>query len=283
MVTDGKKYQFSYRDNIFLTKKDMLEQILKDHPSVDTAKILLLHIGTHHKDKYEESSKYDYEKPFPVFGHLKLGTIVVQEYYHEKQIFYYCINRLFRNYKLAVAYAYLMNLKLKFNPKKHSHVEIPDEINVAKKVGYYGYSNKIWRSFLIEMNEYRLRHGASLVKIQSQCTELAEKYLNTILDTPKKRLNLRLLRNYVVTPYYFAPLIVKKWYDESKKYKYSTKVAIAGTEHFTAMVWRSVKYVGFAVKEKDDMIHFVAVFHPLPNGPKLFSTNVKRKNSFFSG
>uniref|UniRef100_A0A0N5BQH4 SCP domain-containing protein n=1 Tax=Strongyloides papillosus TaxID=174720 RepID=A0A0N5BQH4_STREA len=186
------------------------------------------------------------------------------------------------HYRSAVAYAHLINFRLKFCCGQNEYHEIPHELNILKKVGRCGFSNRIWRNFLNEINEYRLRHRAGIVKIKSEYTKLAEKYLNTILKTPKKYLNLRLLRNYVGIPFYFAPLIIKNWYDERKKYKYGTKVAIAGTEHFTAIVWRNVKHVGFAVQEKDDTIHFLAVFGPEPNGPKLFSSNVKGRSYFSS-
>uniref|UniRef100_A0A0K0G228 SCP domain-containing protein n=1 Tax=Strongyloides venezuelensis TaxID=75913 RepID=A0A0K0G228_STRVS len=305
IVKVKKAYLYLYRDKTYRTKNEMMVQIIIDHPKVGTDKLLLLNMGQNHKITFEGATEYEYEKFFPVFGHLKVGTIIVREYYNKKRVFYYCINRLFKNFKLAVAYAHLMNLKFKFNSKKSRDVRIPDEINVAKKVSHYGYNNRIWRSiwkgcyyhycfaennfrrlklrFLTEINEYRLRHKAGAVTIKSILTKIAGIKLNKILNTPEEYLDRSLLHDYVVTPYYFAPLIIKKWYDENKHYKYGTNVLITGTEHFTSIVWKSVKAVGFAIKEKDDMIHFVAVFFPSPNEPKLFSTNVKKRRLYFSG
>uniref|UniRef100_A0A0K0G227 SCP domain-containing protein n=1 Tax=Strongyloides venezuelensis TaxID=75913 RepID=A0A0K0G227_STRVS len=302
IIKVGKTHRYLYRGKIYRTKNQMLIRIISDHPKVSTSKLLLLNIGTHNKNTFEGATEYEYEKPFPMFGHLKVGTIIVQEYYQKNRVFYYCVHRLFDNYELAVAYARLINFRLKFCCVRKEYSEIPHELNVAKKVGYYGFSNKVWRSvwkgcyyhscfaednyrqlmlrFLNEINEYRLNHGAGVVITKSILTKIAGIKLTKILTTPEKYLDRSLLHNYVETPYYFAPLIIKKWYDENKHYKYGTKVSITGTEHFTAIVWKSVKYVGFAVREIRDMVHFLVVFGPEPNGPKLFSSNVQKRNLF---
>uniref|UniRef100_A0A0N5BQH2 SCP domain-containing protein n=1 Tax=Strongyloides papillosus TaxID=174720 RepID=A0A0N5BQH2_STREA len=127
------------------------------------------------------------------------------------------------------------------------------------------------------MNRYRYEHGAKVIKISSYSTKLAEKYLRTILSEKPKFLDRSLLRISVSLPFYLAPLAIKRWYGEHKKYNYETKVAITGTEHFSSMDWKSVKYMGLAVEERDDIIHLVFVFYPQPNMPKFFQTNVLKR------
>uniref|UniRef100_A0A0K0G221 SCP domain-containing protein n=1 Tax=Strongyloides venezuelensis TaxID=75913 RepID=A0A0K0G221_STRVS len=110
-----------------------------------------------------------------------------------------------------------------------------------------------------------MRHNAKPVTVK--------KILNTGLEFTNKRG----LQNYKSLPYYFAPFLFKKWYDGSKHYKYDTQTAITGTEHFTAMVWKAVKYIGIAVKEVNNIVHIYIIFEPTPNGVKLFSSNVQRR------
>uniref|UniRef100_A0A0K0G229 SCP domain-containing protein n=1 Tax=Strongyloides venezuelensis TaxID=75913 RepID=A0A0K0G229_STRVS len=300
MVKLKKTQYFLYRDDKYPTKNDMLLQIINDHPQVSTTKILLLYIGTQHNDNFEEAKIHKYERPFSVSGFLKTGRIIVYEYYHQGKVCCYCLNKIFKNCKSAVRYAHLLNWKLKFFGGNKEHCEIPDDLNVAKKVGYYGFSNKVWRSvwkgcyyhscfaennfkqlklrFLTEINEYRRRYGAHEVVIQSYCTKLAENYLSAILTTPKDKLSRTILQYYVEIPYYFAPLIMKKWYDEKKVLKYGGLVQNAELYHFTSIVGYKVKYVGFAVIEINDIIYFVAVFDPSPSSLIIPSKIKKKKN-----
>uniref|UniRef100_A0A0N5BQH6 SCP domain-containing protein n=1 Tax=Strongyloides papillosus TaxID=174720 RepID=A0A0N5BQH6_STREA len=212
---------------------------------------------------------------------------------------------MFDDYKGAEIYAHLMDLKVRFIFKNNLNPKVPKEMDVVRKVGWFSFSEIIWHRvwkncyyykcfaangfkqfklrILNEINFYRMLHNSKPVRVHQASTKRAETYLEIILKTEGKHLDRRLLQNFKSSPYYFAPLIVKNWYDENKLYNFKTKVAIAGTEHFTAMVWKAVKHIGIAIKEINDRIYMVVVYEPIPNGVKLFFSNVqKRRNTTFS-
>uniref|UniRef100_A0A0K0G222 SCP domain-containing protein n=1 Tax=Strongyloides venezuelensis TaxID=75913 RepID=A0A0K0G222_STRVS len=300
MLKMGKKEFYSYCSNTYQTKYQMLEEIIEDHPFVSRSKIILLNIGTYRTpENFQRTVKYIYENPFPVIVDKKLSPVVIQEFCYLGITYYYCFHKVFKDYKKATIYARFMGIKVRFDFKNKYHPKVPKELDVQKKVGYIGFSDRVWRriwkncyyykcfaahdflqfklKLLYEMNYYRMKHNAKPVKIKKLATQLAEAYLKSILNEELKFTDNRVLQYYESLPYYFAPLLFKKWYDESKYYRYGTKEAIPGTEHFTAMVWKAVKNIGIAVREVNEMFHMLVVFEPLPNGVNLFSSNVKKR------
>uniref|UniRef100_A0A0N5BQH5 SCP domain-containing protein n=1 Tax=Strongyloides papillosus TaxID=174720 RepID=A0A0N5BQH5_STREA len=300
MVRVGRREFYSYCDHMYSTKNKMLEEILKDHPSVKSSKIVLLNTGTYiSHENFQRAAEYIYENPFPVFANRQLGLVIIQAFCFQGITIYYCANKMFYDYKKAKMYARLMDLKVRFDFKKKPNPKVPKEIDVLKKVGWFSFSDIIWRRVwkncyyykcfaangfkqfklrvLNEINYYRMLHNSKPVSIHRVSSKHAEAYLESILKTDGKHLDRRLLQNFKSSPYYFAPLIVKNWYDENKRYNYKTKVAIAGTEHFTAMVWKAVKHIGIAIREINERIYMVVVFEPIPNGVKLFSSNVQKR------
>uniref|UniRef100_A0A0K0G233 SCP domain-containing protein n=1 Tax=Strongyloides venezuelensis TaxID=75913 RepID=A0A0K0G233_STRVS len=291
---------FSYHGNLYSKKSDMMKDIIIDHPQIRTDKLLLLNVGRFVRyDEAVDPYQYVYENPFPVFAKKKLSAVIVHEIYRNGLITYECLKKTFASFNKAKSYATKMTVKYFFHPRKQHKIKLPDYMNIPKMVKKYSFSGKIWHNvwnkcyyykcfaasdflqlklrFLNEINSYRSGHGVRGVTISKYSTRLAEKYLRTILNVAPKFLDRSLLRNYVSIPFYLAPLIVKRWYEEHKKYNYDTKAAITGTEHFTSLVWAGVKKVGFAVEERDDIIHFVCVFYPQPNMPRFFKSNVLKR------
>uniref|UniRef100_A0A0K0G226 SCP domain-containing protein n=1 Tax=Strongyloides venezuelensis TaxID=75913 RepID=A0A0K0G226_STRVS len=300
MMKVGRREMYLYCERMYSTKKQMFEGILKNHPTIKMTKIVLLNLGTHlTHENFQKAAEYIYENPFPAYASRQLASVVIQEFCYHGRVQYYCLERTFQDYKRAKLYALLMEFKLRFTFKKMKSPRLPKEVNILRKVGWFSFSDIIWRKvwkncyfyscyaangfkqfklrILNEINNYRSLHNSKPVKFHRASTKLAELYLENILNTDAKHLNRRLLQNYESSPYYFAPLLVKKWYDENKYYKYGNKVAITGTEHFTSIVWRAVTHVGIAVREVNQILHMLVVFEPLPNGVKLFSSNVKRR------
>lgn len=66
-----------------------------------------------------------------------------------------------------------------------------------------------------------------------------------------------------------------EWYNEIKDYKYNDYQP--GTGHFTQVVWKATKEVGFGLaKAKNGSIYVVANYYPPGNYLNKFSENVKR-------
>uniref|UniRef100_A0A0N5BQH1 SCP domain-containing protein n=1 Tax=Strongyloides papillosus TaxID=174720 RepID=A0A0N5BQH1_STREA len=302
----GHREFYSYRGSFYTTKNAMMKDIILDHSDIKTDKLLLLNVGKYNRNNEPlDPSQYIYENPFPVFAKKKISAVIVHEYYRNGVITYVCLNKEFGNFKNAKSYALRMTVKFFFHPNKKHKINLPDYMNLPKMVKRFGFSNRIWHDiwdkcyyykcfsvndfmqlklrFLDEINKYRYFHGVPRVTICKYSTILAEKYLRIILNTEPKFLDRSLLRYYVGLPFYLAPLAMKRWYDENKKYNYETRSAITGTEHFTSMIWKTVKKVGFAVEERDEILHLVTVFYPQPNIPLLFKTNVLKRQIAYIG
>ena len=68
--------------------------------------------------------------------------------------------------------------------------------------------------------------------------------------------------------------VSKNWYDENKKYNYNGDWK-SGTGHFTQMVWKGTKEVGFGkFKDKRGRIYVVGNYHPAGNVIGFFKYNV---------
>uniref|UniRef100_A0A0K0G230 SCP domain-containing protein n=1 Tax=Strongyloides venezuelensis TaxID=75913 RepID=A0A0K0G230_STRVS len=295
----GKRKFFSYQGNIYASRARMVQDIFEDHKSIHKSKILLLNAGIFRRNTEVRSPlKYFYESPFSARSRLKISKVVVIEHFENGRKHYVCLNKNFPNLKAAGLYAHKMNFKLFFCPWKKNHITIPDSMNIFKHVGWFGFSNKIWKRvwkscyyyacfvkndfrelkvrLLFEMNKYRLLHRVPPVRFDDRYVNVAETNLYSLMYR-KRKVNRDLLKYFVKIPFYLAPLIMKRWYDENTGYKYNTFLAIGGTEHFSAIVWKNVKYVGFAVEELDNMIYFDCVFYPKPNIPEQFKSNVLKK------
>uniref|UniRef100_A0A0K0G220 SCP domain-containing protein n=1 Tax=Strongyloides venezuelensis TaxID=75913 RepID=A0A0K0G220_STRVS len=304
MIEKTNKQYYSYCGKIYPTKMLMWEKIRKKHSTINSSNILLLNIGTYLKHgPFQKAPQHIYENPLLNFAIKRPSSIVIQEFYIRRKAYYNCLERTFQDYDKAKGYAQLMTLRVKYTFKQRLHPEVPKELNILKKIRYFCFSSRIWLSvwkncyyyrcfaahnfkqfklrLLNELNLYRMRHNANPVIVKNLATKLAEAYLQRILNTGLKFTSQSDLQYYESSPYYFAPLFFKKWYDEGKHYRYGSQIEIRGTEHFTAMIWKAVKYVGIAVKEVNNIVHMYIVFQPKPNGIKLFLSNVeKRKYSF---
>ena len=71
--------------------------------------------------------------------------------------------------------------------------------------------------------------------------------------------------------------MTKSWYDEINKYNFNSKKFIKGTGHFTQIVWKNSKEVGFGIAQAADGSYFcVANYYPCGNFLGEFEDNVLR-------
>jgi len=71
--------------------------------------------------------------------------------------------------------------------------------------------------------------------------------------------------------------VTQNWYDEINKYNFNSKSFISGTGHFTQVVWKKTKEVGFGCAQADDGAYFcVANYFPCGNFLGEFQENVLR-------
>ena len=68
--------------------------------------------------------------------------------------------------------------------------------------------------------------------------------------------------------------ICDEWYKESENYNYKLNKFQKGTGHFTQMIWKDTKEVGFGLKKKDNINYVVAYYYPSGNIFNEFISNV---------
>uniref|UniRef100_A0A0K0G234 SCP domain-containing protein n=1 Tax=Strongyloides venezuelensis TaxID=75913 RepID=A0A0K0G234_STRVS len=304
-VKDGIRY--SYRDHLYRTKEDVAQEVMKNHPTVKQKKLFLVKVAEiSHSTRLIDPNNYKYENVIEIYNRNPCRVILYEFCVHGR-IYYKCFNKKFHSFNEAELYAKKKDSLISyFCCYKHINNNNKSK-DLLKKVGKGDYSAKVWHSiwktcykyscfsrnnfenlkirYVFEINIHRIEHKGSPIRQNTDLTFKAEKYLEEILeetlDLESFNLPKRYLQIYTRIPTYMAPLLIKQWYDESKYYTFSTDVLIKKAIHFSSIVWREVRYVGFAIRETCNNLHIVYLFHPTPNIRRGFSDNVlKRKTSF---
>ena len=70
-----------------------------------------------------------------------------------------------------------------------------------------------------------------------------------------------------------AEMAINEWYNESKIYDFK-KDFQNGTEHFTQIIWKNTKEVGFGLSSKENKSFIVANYYPPGNFLGQYNLNV---------
>lgn len=79
------------------------------------------------------------------------------------------------------------------------------------------------------------------------------------------------------SPHRVATHSVNSWYSEEAKYKYRDRQK--GTGHFTQLVWKESREMGFGMARKGKMAAAVALYYPPGNFKGEYEENVERPSS----
>uniref|UniRef100_A0A0N5BLQ0 SCP domain-containing protein n=1 Tax=Strongyloides papillosus TaxID=174720 RepID=A0A0N5BLQ0_STREA len=137
------------------------------------------------------------------------------------------------------------------------------------------YIKNVLRPFLSEINYYRMKHNASGLVENQHFSNVAQHSLSILLRNTRK-MNVKRFDNIGKGNVFTAPLIVNEWYGEHKNYNYNSNIGSRGTRHFTALVWKSAKQIGFGVVRKGDRIYVKFYFDKSINIPNLYRQNVDK-------
>lgn len=140
-------------------------------------------------------------------------------------------------------------------------------------------------------NDCRGRHGCPPLVHNKEISKIAQAYaerlakLKTLKHSNKES---RVYRNETLgenlsysydseLDYYSGVKATMQWYDEIKDHSFELDYQ-PGTGHFTQVVWKSCKEVGFGVaKANDDSFYAVANYYPAGNMIGRFISNVPRR------
>ena len=148
--------------------------------------------------------------------------------------------------------------------------------NDRNKIKYYR------NEALKKHNDYRVNHNSPILKMNEELNEMAEKYAIQLLNSQGKEafpLNINyndspLGENIIISTTKSANEMCEKWYEESKYYDFSLNKYQKGTGHFTQIIWKETKEVGFGFKFDGDNFCGVAFYYPAGNVLGKFSENV---------
>ena len=139
-------------------------------------------------------------------------------------------------------------------------------------------------------NQYRAQHGAEPLTVSQDLNKIAQDYanhiakINSMVHSQNKYKGEPLGENI----YWCSGMPIEgaamttSWYDEIKDYNFNKPGFKNGTGHFTQVVWKESKLVGFGYAQSSDGGYFgVANYFPAGNmnTPEYFSENVQRKKT----
>ena len=148
------------------------------------------------------------------------------------------------------------------------------------------FENIRWKKTLEIHNKFRKKHGIENLKLNEDLCKIAqssaEKYSETNIEnmymiTPKLYKDNIVGENIAIIDnndnIKFED-IVNKWYEEKKNYKFNSNKYVENTGHFTQLIWKETKEVGFGYKKIYGKMYFIAIYYPAGNILNQFKYNV---------
>ena len=150
------------------------------------------------------------------------------------------------------------------------------------------YERGIIDKVLQNNNNFRAKHGSPDLELSDTLCKKAENVVKQLSDDRKDKKedddSLFIYHNEPlgVNIYYNKEKkspedICQKWYDENSNYKYGSDKFQKDAIHFTQMIWKKTKKVGFAFNKKNKNCYGVALYYPAGNIFGEFQENVMPK------
>ena len=176
------------------------------------------------------------------------------------------------------------------NKKKEKEKEKEREVKNTKKETSGGGGGKSQASFSFSQfekealeahNYYRRKHHAPPLTINRDLTKIAQKYAEKILATRRfEHSGNKFNGNPMGENLYYCSgkvatgeIASYEWYNEIELHNWKKEFQNA-TGHFTQLIWKSTKEVGFGVANKGNTYYVVANYFPAGNVKGQFATNV---------
>ena len=138
-------------------------------------------------------------------------------------------------------------------------------------------------------NELRAQHNTGPLTLSEELNQIAQKYADHLAKIKKMEHSNSVYKGEDLGEnLYFCSgneiegeAMTMSWYNEISKYNYDEPGFVSGTGHFTQLVWKDSKEVGFGYAISTDGVYYgVANYFPAGNinTKEEFSNNVLRKN-----
>ena len=137
---------------------------------------------------------------------------------------------------------------------------------------------------LTKHNEFRHKHGAPDLKINKTLNNMAQEYAEKLFNCKGNNSfplniynNSSLGENIIICKTLTAVEICQKWYDEKNTYDFNLNKFQKESGHFTQLIWKDSKEVGFGYKLDNDICCAVVYYYPAGNVLGEFSKNVQKE------
>ena len=173
-------------------------------------------------------------------------------------------------------------------------VENENIINSNDFKKYYGLNEndmKIINSEALKFhNNYREKHNAKQLELSKYLCKKAQKKVYELVNEIENKTNYSEEDNKFGENLFISLLedvnienACQSWYNEEKLYNYDLDNYQKGTTHFTQMVWKGTKEVGFGYsKFKNGKSYFLAIYSPSGNELFKFKENVGKKSDKYN-
>jgi len=132
-------------------------------------------------------------------------------------------------------------------------------------------------------NKYRDKHHSPPLTLNKDLCHIAKNYSEKLKENNNKKIeysfgkykgndigeNIFMCQGKEATP----EMAINEWYNEYKNYNFE-KDFQKGTEHFTQIIWKDTKEVGFGIANKGNKYFIVANYYPPGNFLGQYKTNV---------
>ena len=139
-------------------------------------------------------------------------------------------------------------------------------------------------------NNYRKKHKSEQLVLNDELNNMAQKYAEKCAETNTIDFCSDLFNDNIIgqniavinEDLLDVSKICNSWYEEKKNYDYKSKRCKKNTGHFTQLIWKETKLIGFGSKKsKNGNIYFVAYYYPAGNIFNKFKENVQKENIDF--
>uniref|UniRef100_A0A0K0FIZ2 SCP domain-containing protein n=1 Tax=Strongyloides venezuelensis TaxID=75913 RepID=A0A0K0FIZ2_STRVS len=290
---------YSYRERLYATIKQMLEEIIRDHTHVEREDLLTTKISSIRDGVIYKKEVRKYRNMITGAYETHVSPYLITEYFINGKLKYICNGRTFQFYYDAIKYAIMLKRKNRLSTTRRPSLPVlPPPKNVIwageriycrkfwlllwRNCDYYCYSRNNFeimkQKFLLEINYYREKYGAGKLVENRRLSVAALIYLKEVISL-RSRIDLTKFENVGRASLARAPLIVNHWFGEHKHYNFKTFFGSMKTRHFTAIVWKGVKEIGIGVLKVDNEIYIKVMYDKIVNMPHLFKQNVLKKVS----
>ena len=174
----------------------------------------------------------------------------------------------------------IININKDDNNKEINIIKINNSLEINKNdVKIEMYKVKA----LQKHNELRKLHGSEDLKINNELNKMAQEKAHNLIEDQSQNFSNHLYKGealgeniLISNDLQIKPEeICEEWYKENEKYNYELNKFQKGKGHFTQLVWRSSKEVGFGFEFTDNKVISVAYYYPAGNIVGEFDKNIK--------